>query len=101
MLPVFSIVFSVLAVMFALSVSLSAAGITGTVASFFAPLLQQYLTFNVNAAVSIFAFIGTGSLGVLFFTANIYLAKHIFRLIIRYLRFNLKVIKGRRAQDEI
>jgi uncharacterized membrane protein len=101
MLPVFLIVISALAVLFACSVSLSAAGITGTVGSFFSPLFAQYLTFSVNVAVSIFAFIGIGSLGILFFTGNIYIAKLIFRLIVRYLRFNLMVIKGRREQDEI
>jgi uncharacterized membrane protein len=101
MLPVFSIVVSVLAVLFACSVSLCAAGITGTVGSIFSPLFSQYLTFNVNVAVSIFAFIGIGSLGILFFIGNIYISKFIFRLVVRYLRFNLSVIKGKREQNEI
>lgn len=101
MLPVFSIAFSVLVVLFASSISLSAAGITGTVGSIFSPLFSQYLTFNVNVAVSIFAFIGIGSLGILFFTGNIYISKFIFRLVVRYLRFNLSVVKGKRGQDEI
>jgi uncharacterized membrane protein len=101
MLPVFLTVFSALAVLFACSVSLSAAGVTGFVGSIFSPLFSQYLTFNINFAVSLFAFIGIGSLGILFFVGNIYVAKFIFRLIVRYLRFNLKVIKGRSTQDEI
>ena len=101
MLPVFSIFISVLAVLFACSVSLCAAGITGTVGSIFSPLFSQYLTFNVNVAVSIFAFIGIGSLGILFFIGNIYISKFIFRLVVRYLRFNLSVIKGKRGQNEI
>ena len=101
MLPVFLIVFSALVVLFACSISLGAAGITGTVGSFFSPLFAQYLTFDVNIAVSIFAFIGIGSLGILFFTGNIYIAKLIFRLTVRYLRFNLSMVKGRRGQDEI
>jgi len=101
MLPVFLIALSVLAVLFACAVSLSAAGITGTVGSFFSPFFAQYLTFNVNTAVSIFAFIGIGSFGILFFIGDIYISKSIFRLVVKYLRFNLKVIKGRRKQDEI
>ena len=101
MLPVFLIVFSALVVLFACSISLSAAGITGFVGSLFSPLFAQYLTFNINVAVSIFAFIGIGSLGILFFTGNIYIAKIIFRLIVRYLRFNLMVVKERKGQDEI
>ena len=101
MLPVFLIAFSVLVVLFACSVSLSAAGITGIVGSIFSPLFSQYLTFNINAAVSIFAFIGMSSLGILFFTGNIYIAKYIFRLAVRYLRFNLSAVKGKRGHDEI
>lgn len=101
MLPVFLIVISALAALFACSISLSAAGITGTVGSIFSPLFSQYLTFNVNVAVSIFAFIGIGSLGILFFIGNIYISKFIFRLAVRYLRFNLSVVKGKRGQDEI
>lgn len=101
MLPVFLIVISALAALFACSISLSAAGITGTVGSIFSPLFSQYLTFNVNVAVSIFAFIGIGSLGILFFIGNIYISKFIFRLVVRYLRFNLSVVKGKRGQDEI
>ena len=101
MLPVFLIVISVLAALFACSISLSAAGITGTVGSIFSPLFSQYLTLDVNVAVSIFAFIGIGSLGILFFIGNIYISKFIFRLVVRYLRFNLSVVKGKRGQDEI
>ena len=101
MLPVFLVILSILAVLFAVSISLSATGITGTVGSIFSPLFAQYLTFNVNIAVSIFAFIGIGSLGILFFTGTIYISKHIFRLVVRYLRFNLKMVKGGRGQDEI
>ena len=101
MLPIFLIALSVLAASFACAISLSAAGITGTVGSFFSPLFAQYLTFNVNTAVSIFAFIGIGSFGILFFIGSIYISKSMFRLVVKYLRFNLKVIKGRRKQDEI
>jgi uncharacterized membrane protein len=99
MLPVFSIVISVLAALFACSISLGAAGITGTVGSMFSPLFSQYLTFNVNTAVAIFAFIGIGSLGILFFTGNIFISKFIFRLVVRYLRFNLNAVKGKRGTE--
>jgi len=101
MLPVFLIAVSILVVLFACSISFSAAGITGMVGSFFSPLFAQYLTFNVNTAVSIFAFIGIGSFGILFFIGNIYISKYLFKSVVRYLRLNLKVIKGRRGQDEV
>ena len=100
-LPPFLVIFSVIVSLFAVAVSLSAAGITGTVASFFYPIYSQYITFKVNIAAQIFAFIGLGSFGILFFIGDLYLAKLIYRAIVRYLRFNLNIIRGRRQQDEI
>jgi len=100
-LPVFLAIFCVLISLFAVSVSLGAAGVTGTVGSFFYPLYSQYVSFNVNIASMIFAFIGIGSIGILFFVGNIYLSKLIFRLTVNYLKFNLSVIRGRRSQDEV
>lgn len=100
-LPLFMVIFAVIVTLFSVAVSIGAAGITGTVASFFYPLYSQYITFEVNIAAQIFAFIGLGSFGILFFVGDIYLAKLIYRLIVKYLRFNLNIIKGRRQQDEI
>jgi len=100
-LPFFLAVFSIVISLFAVSVSIGAAGITGVVGSLFYPIYSQYVTFNVNIASMIFAFIGIGSIGVLFFVGNIYLSKLIFKLTVKYLKFNLSVIKGRRTQDEI
>jgi uncharacterized membrane protein len=99
-LPLFAVIFVVIATLFAVAVSIGAAGVTGTVASFFYPIYSQYITFKVNIAAQIFTFIGLGSFGVLFFVGDIYLAKIIYRLIVKYLRFNLNIIKGRRQQDE-
>ncbi len=100
-LPPFLVVFSIIIALFAVSVAISAAGITGMVGSFFYPLYSDYLTFYVNPAVGIFAFLGLGAFGILFFTGNIYLWKLMYRGIIKYLRFNLSIIRGRRKQDEV
>ncbi len=100
-LPPFLAIVSVVISLFAVAVSLGAAGITGTVASFFYPIYSQYITFQVNIIAQIFAFIGLGAFGILFFIGDIYLSKLIYRLIVKYLRFNLNIIRGRRQQDEI
>jgi uncharacterized membrane protein len=100
-LPPFLVVFIVVIVLFAVSVVLGAAGITGMIGSFFYPLYSQYLTFTINPFVGVFAFLGLGAFGILFFTGNIYLWKIIYRQVVRYLRFNLSIISGRRKQDEI
>ena len=100
-LPLLLVIFAAIGALFAAAVSIGAAGITGTVGSFFYPLYSQYITFKVNIAAQIFAFIGLGSFGILFFIGDLYLAKLIYRLIVKYLRFNLNIIRGRRQQDEI
>jgi len=99
-LPIFIAVISVLGALFAAAISIAAAGIAGTVASFFYPLYSQYFTFTVNVAVLIFTFIGTGALGILFFIGDIYLAKLVYRMIVKYLKFNISVVKGRGQQYE-
>ena len=100
-LPVFAVIFSMLAALFAAAISIGAAGISGTVASFFYPLYSQYFTFTINAAILIFAFIGMGAFGILFFIGDIYLAKLIYRLIVKYLKLNISIVKDRRQIDEI
>ena len=100
-LPVFAVIFSILAALFAAAISIGAAGISGTVASFFYPLYSQYFTFTINAAILIFAFIGMGAFGILFFIGDIYLAKLIYRLIVKYLKLNISIVKDRRQIDEI
>ena len=100
-MPVFLVVFAVVLALFAISIAVSAAGITGMVGSFFYPLYADYLTFAVNPAVGIFAFLGLGAFGILFFTGNVYLWRLMYRGIVKYLRFNLSIIRGRRQKDEV
>ena len=67
-LPLFLVVFALVISLFAVSVSISAAGITGMIGSIFYPLYAEYLTFTLNPAVGVLAFLGLGAFGVLFFT---------------------------------
>ena len=99
-LPLFLVVFALVISLFAVSVSISAAGITGMIGSIFYPLYAEYLTFTLNPAVGVFTFLGLGAFGVLFFTGNVYLWRLMYRGIIRYLRLNLSIIRGRGKQDE-
>ena len=99
-LPPFIVIIALIVALFACSVTISAAGVTGFVSSIFYPFFSSYLAFTVNPAVGIFAFLGVAALGILFFIGNIYLSKTIYRLIVRYLKFNLNIIRGRRRQDE-
>jgi uncharacterized membrane protein len=101
-LPLFLIVLGVLSALFISAVAISAAGVTGTIGSFFIPLISQYVTFNtfIHPAVMAFAFLGIGAFGVIFFIGDIFFSRFLFGLTARYLRFNLEIIRGRRQQDE-
>lgn len=101
-LPLFLIALGVLLALFISAVAISAAGVTGTIGSIFLPLISQYVTFNtfIHPAVMVFAFLGIGAFGVIFFIGDIFFSKLIFGLTARYLRFNLEIIRGRRQQDE-
>src|SRR5665647_1945282 len=45
-LPLFLVALGVLLALFISAVAISAAGVTGTIGSFFMPLISQYVTFN-------------------------------------------------------
>jgi len=100
-LPLFVTVICILGVLFAVSVSLSATGVTGVLVSLLYPLFSRYLSFMVNPVAVGFAFLGLCSFGILFFVGNLYLSKLFYRQIVRYLKFNLSIIRGRRQTDEI
>jgi uncharacterized membrane protein len=97
-LPPFIAIFAVVAALFIASISITAAGITGFISSVFFPFFSQYVSFDVSPAVGIFVFLSLGSFGILFFVGNIYLSKGIYKLVLKYLRFNLSIIKGRRKK---
>jgi len=102
-LPFFLIIAGVLLALYALAVAVFAAGVSGTIGSFFLPVISEYVTFNtfVHPVVMAFAFLGIGAFGAIFFIGDIFFSRILFRLITRYLRFNLDIIRGRRQQDEV
>ena len=85
----------VLIALFACAIAFTASGITVFFASTFGPLFPQYVSILINPAVTIFSSIGITCLGMLFFVGDIYLAKLLYRLFLRYIRFNLRIITGR------
>lgn len=99
-LPLFIFLAAVIVVFFIISITITAAGITGFVSSIFYPVFSGNLTFSINPAVGIFFFTGLAAIGIIFFIGNIYLSRTIYNVILKYLKFNLSIIKGRRAQDE-
>jgi len=91
----------VLAGLFAAAIGITAGGITGLLGTIFAPLFPEYFNLIVNPAVGIFASIGLICFGVLFFIGDMYLARALFRLFIRYIKFNARIVVGRERRDEV
>jgi len=86
---------SIFIALFACAIALTASGITVFFAAIFGPLFPQYVSVLLNPAVAIFGSIGVTCLGILFFVGDIYLAKLLYRLFIRYIKFNLRIITGK------
>ncbi len=91
----FAAIAAVLIALFACAIAFTASGIAMFFASIFGPLFPQYLVVGLNPAVTIFASIGVACFGILFFIGDIYLAKILYRLFVRYIKFNLRIITGK------
>ena len=97
----FITIFGVLIALFATAIGITAGGITGLLGTIFSPLFPEYFNLIVNPAVGIFASIGAICFGVLFFIGDTYLARALFRLFIRYIKFNARIVVGRERRDEV
>jgi len=91
----FAVIASVLIALFACAIAITAAGITIFFGTIFGPLFPEYVSVLYNPAAAIFGSIGVTCLGVLFFVGDIYLAKLLNKLFLRYIKFNIRIITGR------
>ncbi|MDF2675544.1 MAG: hypothetical protein K0R09_3816 [Clostridiales bacterium] len=78
---------------FAASVGIVVAGIVGVIAAIFQPVLPEIISMPVNQGAVIFAMVGLGCLGLLMFIGCCYLAKLLYTVTIKYLKFNLRIIQ--------
>lgn len=96
----FLVVFAALIALFIIAVGIAAGGITVLLATIFSPLFPEVFDTLINPAVGIFGSIGIICFGVLFFIGNIYLTRGFFRLFVRYIKFNVRLIAGRENKNE-
>lgn len=96
----FLVVLGILIALFAVAVGIAAAGITGLLGTIFSPLFPEVFNLLINPAVAVFASIGLICFGVLFFIGNAYLTRGFFRLFVRYIRLNARIITGKERTDE-
>ena len=92
-------VLGIVAAIFATSIALVTSGIVIFIDAVIMPLnfvylyLPKYLM--INPIISIFLGISLVMIGLLIFILGIFLGRGIYHLTIRYLKFNLKMIKGK------
>lgn len=79
--------------LFAASIAVVAAGIVGIISTIFGPVLPGIVSIPVNQGAAIFAMVGIECLGLLMLIGCSYLIKLFYNLTIRYLKFNLSLIK--------
>ena len=101
-LPLFIIILALLFVLFAVPLSLIFAGIIVIIACVSNLLTPDYFLKNFQLAFSapeavgaILISIGLVSLGLLILIAAYYASKSVFKLVLRYLKFNLKIIQNK------
>jgi len=97
----FILLAGVLLILFGAAIAVTAVGITGFFASILGPLFPQYFSSMIQPAAGAFASAGITCMGLIFFIADIYLARAMYRVFIKYIRFNIRIIKGRGKTDEI
>jgi uncharacterized membrane protein len=91
----FVVIACVLIALFAGAVALTAAGITVFFSTIFGPLFPEYVSTLFNPAAAILGSVGVTCLGVLFFIGDMYIGKLLYKLFLRYIKFNIRIITGR------
>src|SRR4030042_631838 len=86
---------AVLVALFACAIAVTASGIAVFFASIFGPVFSQYFVLSINPAGAIFMSMGATCFGILFFIGDICLAKLLYRMFVRYIKFNLRIITGK------
>lgn len=79
--------------LFAAAIGVTAGGIGVFLAVILQPLLPSIVTIGVNAGVAVFLSFGTTALGLLMLIGVCYLAKYFYKITIKYLKWNLDIIK--------
>ena len=76
------------------SIAVFASGFATVISSFVFPFKLSAIGFGTYFPVILFAGIGLIAMGALWFIGNMMLTKLLFKLSVRYLRWNVNIIKG-------
>lgn len=92
------LIIGVLIGLFSASVSMITGGIGGIFTVIFYPVLGFFIEPVSNLFFLFFMSLGTGSLGILFFIANCFIMIFCYNLFVRYLKWNIEVISGKKGK---
>lgn len=95
----FMAAFGIIIGMFGASIGISLGGLAAAVSSFGVTYLPIDIPASVSFPILFFTGIGLACLGILFFTGTYYLLKVLYIITLRYLKWNLRVIKGTRGGE--
>ena len=79
--------------LFAAAAGIIVSGIGIIMALLLAPAFPSYISMDVNGVFAVFTAIGIICFGLLFFIGDCYLAKFFYRATIKYLKWNIEIIK--------
>jgi len=98
-LPIFLGVFFSLFGFFVSAVGITLSGVLVVFSPIVAAIAPGFVTVGMNLAAAIFFGIGLTALGLLFFIGDCYLGKYFYQFTIKYLRWNVNVVKGNKGLE--
>jgi len=93
-LPIFLSLVGVLFGLFAAAIGVALAGVLTVFSPILAAIAPGYVSVGMNLVAAMFFGIGLTALGALFFIGDCYLAKYFYQFTIKYLKWNVNVVKG-------
>ncbi|MBZ9607715.1 DUF1700 domain-containing protein [Clostridium estertheticum] len=85
--------------LYATAFGFAMSGIGVVLGTFLKPIFPQYISMDVNWIISIAIGIGLSALGSLMFIGCKHLTKWLYKVTIKYLKTNIKIINGKKEQD--
>ena len=95
----FAAVFGIIIGFFGASIGISVGGLALMAASFGVSYLPFDIPMSVSFPVTFFTGLGIGCLGILLFIAGLYISKFFYMFTLKYLKWNIEVIKGSKGGE--
>ena len=95
-LPIFLGLVGTLLGFFAAAIGIAISGVAVAFSPLLVLIVPGLVSVNMNITAAVFFGIGLTSLGALFFIGDCYLGKYFYKFTLKYLRWNMNVINGKK-----